>query len=499
MSPEQSTSSVTSSPQTPVLVYGLGRSGLAMVRRLRAAGTETTFYEQRPQGADVSEALALGARRIQSVNMNDAPSGSTPSNEAPLVVAAPGVPIDHPDLQRLRAGGSEVIGEVEWAWRNVPGRYLGVTGTAGKGSVTRWCTDTLQSAGLDAVAGGNIVPALAAVARPGAVHVVEMSSFQLERCPTFAPQVAVVLNLGEDHIDRHGSVATYHAAKRNLIKNLRAGATFVANGDDPIVASWAEEAAREGIETQRFSLHGEADAYRDSAGQLWLHGRRLLDQQELQVLGDHQVANGLATALACAALGVEHDAIAAGLQAFRGLPGRYEPAGNIGEVRFLEDSIATRPLAVAAALSATAKPLVWIAGGQGKGVNLAELKPLVVEQVDLLIAIGANRSELIAAYGDKVPTRICAEPNGRAALRCAVAEALAYLGTKHSGCGNVLLAPLAASFDQFTDYADRGAAFREAVAAAAVAAGGGGAEAVGSGGNAADASTTATVAHEGTR
>ncbi len=287
----------------------------------------------------------------------------------------------------------------------------------------------------------------------------------LERCPTFAPQVAVLLNLGEDHIDRHGSVAAYHAAKRNLITNLSADDTFVTNADDPVLARWADEASHD-VDTQRFSLRGVADAYRDSGGQLWLHGQRLIEQSELQVLGDHQVANGLAVALACAAVGAPHDAIAAGLRAFTGLPGRYAAAGSVGEVRFLEDSIATRPLAVAAALSATPKPLVWIAGGQGKGANLTELAPLVARQVDLLVTIGANRAELKAAYGDRVPTRTCAQHDGRAAMRAAVDEALAYLASEHGGRGNVLLAPLAASFDQFADYADRGAAFREAVAAA---------------------------------
>ncbi len=440
------------------LVYGLGRSGLAVLRRLADQGTRSAFFDMREAGADVSEALALGSRRAE------APAAT--SAEYDLAIAAPGVPIDHPDLRALRAAGTEVIGEVEWVWRTTPGVYIGISGTAGKGSVTRWTADTLAAAGMNAVAGGNIVPALAAVAHPGAVHVVEMSSFQLERCPTFKPDVAVLLNLGEDHIDRHGSVSAYHAAKRNLIANLDARSTFVTNDDDEVLKAWADEAETSGVNVRRFSLKHEAHAYRNLGGRLVMDGVPLVHADELHVLGEHQVANALAVALACAAVGADPSAITAGLRAFTGLPGRYSAAGQVGAVRFLEDSIATRPLAVAAALGSTPRPLVWLAGGQAKGADVSGLAGLVAEKVDLLVALGASGPELQALFGDLVPTVLVTEPHGRPAMRRAVEVALEYLDAQHGGAGNVLLAPLAASFDQFNDYADRAAAFREAVAAA---------------------------------
>lgn len=438
-----------------VLVYGLGRSGLAVVKRLRAAGTATAFFDRRGSGQDVTAALEAGARSVAAVD----------GGGFALAIAAPGVPIDHPDLVALRAAGTEVIGEVEWVWRTTPGIYIGITGTAGKGSVTRWTADTLKAAGLDAVAGGNIVPALAAVAGPGRVHVVEMSSFQLERCPTFAPDVAVLLNLGEDHIDRHGSVAAYHAAKRNLIANLGPRSTLVVNDDDPELRRWADASAATGVNVRRFSLERPAAAYRTHDGMLVLDGEPLLHAGDLHVLGEHQVANALAVALSCAAVGTPATAIAAGLRAFTGLPGRYSVAGQVGDVRFLEDSIATRPLAVAAALRSSPRPLVWLAGGQGKGASLTELRELVADKVDLLVLIGASAEEFRSAFGDLVPTVVVAEPDGRAAMRAAVAAAYAHLRDRHGGAGTVLLAPLAASFDQFEDYVDRAAAFREALGA----------------------------------
>lgn len=434
-----------------VLVYGLGRSGLAAARLASAQGHAIETFDVRAEGPDVEAAAALGARALPSVERS----------AADICIAAPGVPIDHPDLDRLRERGLEVIGEVEWVFRTVPATIVGVTGTAGKGTVTRWIADTLAGAGVDAVAGGNIDPALAAVARPGATLVAELSSFQLERCPTLRPRVAVGLNLGEDHIDRHGSVAAYHAAKRNVVANQQATDAFVYNADDPVLRSWAAGSPARHL---AFSLEAGADAALDRAtGHLLLEGEPLLGAGELRVQGEHQIANALAVALACRALGLGRDAIAAGLRAFQGLPGRYAPAGAIGDVRFIEDSIATRPLAVAAALRATPAPLVWIAGGRAKGASFGPLGPLVRERVSLLVGIGEAGPDIAAAFATDTDTLVCAEEDGRAALRWAVRRAIEHLQVRHGGRGSVLLAPLAASFDQFRDYAERGRAFREVV------------------------------------
>ena len=437
-----------------VLVYGLGRSGLAAARLLARQGHTIETYDVRTEGEDIATARALGWPPLPSID----------ASTSRLCIAAPGVPIDHPDLQRLRERGVEVIGEVEWVQRTVPATLVGVTGTAGKGTTTRWIADTLAAAGVDAVAGGNIDPALSAVARPGATLVVELSSFQLERCPTLKPRVAVALNLGEDHIDRHGSVEAYHAAKRNMIAHQDENDTFVYNVDDPLLRGWAERSRARAL---AFSLEREADArYLRRDGTLLLEGRPLLTADQLQVRGEHQIANALAVALACRALGLERDAIAHGLRTFAGLPGRYAPAGSVGGVHFIEDSIATRPLAVAAALRATPAPLVWIAGGRAKGASLEALRGLVQERVSLLIGIGESGPAFARAFAPDTDTAVCSEADGPAALRCAVEGALTYLREHHEGRGHVLLAPLAASFDQFRDYADRARAFRDVVAAA---------------------------------
>lgn len=448
----------------PLFVYGLGRSGGAVVRRALAAGMSVAFFDQKETGDDVEAALAAGAERLGEL------AGTTDLDRFGTCVAAPGVPIDHPDLVHLRSAGVEVIGEVEWVWRDVPGTYVGVTGTAGKGSVTMWLTQLLLGAGVPAVAGGNNDPALAAVARSGACHVVELSSFQLERCPTFAPAVAVTLNLGEDHLDRHHTLAAYHRAKRNLVDNLRGGSSLVTNADSSKLESWAENTAAEVL---RFSLERPADAWLDRrSGMLMLDGEELVHRSELAVAGEHQVANALAVALAAHALGrrsefskqIDRSTIAAQLPSFTGLPGRYSEVGRAGGVTFIEDSIATRPLAVAAALGSTARPLVWLAGGHSKGADVSSLRQTVAEKVDLLVTYGRSGPELAAAFGDLVPVEQCRHQEGRAALSAAVRCAVDYLEKQHGGNGNVLLAPLAASFDQFKDYADRARQFRAVVA-----------------------------------
>lgn len=451
--------SVPGEQQTDLFVYGLGRSGTAALRRAREAGIGVAFYDKRAAGSDVDEALALGAERVTDVAALDVTRYRT-------CVAAPGVRIDHPDLQRLRRLGVIVTGEVEWTWARVPGRYVGVTGTAGKGSTTLWLTEVLTAAGVEALAGGNNDPALAAVAKAGATHVVELSSFQLERTQSFRPDVAVVLNLGEDHIDRHGSAAAYQAAKRRLLANLAPDDTLVYNHDDEVVRAWARAATARRVS---YSVRDAAcDLYLDDAtGTLSLHGESVANRDELSVTGAHQHANALAVIGAAHALGLEPEQVRAGLTSFTGLKSRYEVIGTASGVTFVDDSIATRPLAVAAALRSTPRPCVWLAGGVAKGADVTDLKRVVADHVDMLVTYGAAGPDFARSFSGLTEVKECRQEGGRDALRCAVTEAITFLRGHHGGRGVVLLSPLAASFDQFDDYAHRARVFREVVAEAA--------------------------------
>lgn len=441
-----------------ILIYGLGRSGRAALELCHRQGHPLYFFEKRAQGEDIDAALALGARRIEA-----SAELRSPPRPFELCIAAPGVPIDHPDLVALRAAGIETIGEVEWVYRSVPADIVGVTGTAGKGSTTLWISRCLEATGLDAPAGGNLDPALAGVARPGATLVAELSSFQLERCPTLKPSVAVLLNVGRDHLDRHRTLERYHAAKRALLANLTERETLVYNADDPIVAGWAHACPAARL---AFSTRERADAWLDgdeANPTLVLRDEALLSANELRVGGRHQLANALAVALSCDALGLGADEIRRGLATFKGLPSRFVEVGRLGDIRFVDDSIATRELAVLAALEASVGPVVWIGGGVDKGVDFSTLEPWVRAKVDLFIGVGASADRFAAGVADWTATRVCAQASGEDALRCALETALVHL-RRLGGRGTVLLAPLAASFDQFEDYAERGRTFARLVA-----------------------------------
>ncbi len=435
--------------QQNVLVYGLGRSGSAVAQLLRRQGHEVWTYDAAaPQGDELS---ALGCRRT------DTPLSAPAGAHFDLCIAAPGVPYGAPDLVALRARGRETIGEVEWVYRSVPADIIGITGTAGKTTTTRWLSHVLTRAGLNAPAGGNVDPALATVAEAGATLVTELSSFQLERCPTLKPKVAALLNLGTDHLDRHGTVAAYHAAKRNLITHLTGAETLVYNQDDPVLRGWAADS---GARTWGFSAHdSRAEAYLEG-DTLMLHGAPLVGASELQLSGQHHLMNALAVSLAASARGLDAATIRAGLVTFGGVPGRYSLVAEAAGVRFIEDSVATRTLSVLAALEATPAPVVWLVGGQDKGADLAPLESLVRARVVLCIGLGeAGRgfTEKIAAWTN---THYIETKDGESALQEAVTLAAATLS--ETG-GTVLLAPLAASFDQFSDYRARADAFRRAV------------------------------------
>lgn len=433
-----------------VLVYGLGRSGVAVSQLLRRQEHTVIGFDSQPKPEQVAHLRAAG------VGVTERPL----AEQVDICIAAPGVPYDHSDLLALRERGIETIGEVEWVARTVQAPMVGITGTAGKGSVTRWLTDMLVGAGLTAVAGGNIDPALAEVARADTQLIVELSSFQLERCPTLKPQVAIVLNLGVDHLDRHGTIEQYHAAKRAIIRNQDCADTFIYNADDAKLRDWASSHPGK---TLGFSATRQADAYLQE-GWLILGNSSLLRLDALQVTGQHQYTNALAVALAAQTLGLTDDAIREGLVAFTSLPGRYAYAGQLGAIRFIEDSIATRTLAVKAALEATPYPVVWIAGGIDKGADFLTLEPIVRERVVLFVGIGQAAEPFAARLAHLTETMVASQPTGAAALERACSAAVNYLQQHHQGQGTVLLAPLAASFDQFTDYKARAQTFCDIVA-----------------------------------
>jgi len=405
------------------LVFGLGRSGLAVLEFLARRRRQACFYDDNPRPKDLQRAGALGfsACQVEEGRFN-------------TVVAAPGVPIDHPLLRNLARNGAEIIGEVELAWRSRRLPLVGITGTAGKTTTTAFTAQLLQRRGVRARAAGNIDPPLIAVIDDPRLEAaaVELSSFQLERITRFAPEVAVLLNLGTDHIDRHGSLERYHAAKLRLLENLTPAHTLVYNSADPRVAAAAERCAAEKVAfaaggTPRLS---NARAAARAAGALLQKMARPASYEDL-----YNEALSLAA-----------------------VPGRFEEVGRVNGVSFIDDSIATRTQSVLAALKAAPEPIAWIMGGMDKGADLDELLPLVRQKVRVVLAVGRDGARMAERFAKVTEVVAINEESGEEALAEAIASAMSRLQR-----GSVLLAPLATSFDQFADYKERSRVFRKLV------------------------------------
>ncbi len=417
-------------PQT--LVYGLGRSGRGVLRFLAREGVAADWFDARPSAEDLDLAAQFGF------------SAADLGRSYQSVIAAPGVPIDHPDLERLRSGGAEILGEVELAARAHPQLpMVGVTGTAGKGSTTVLIAALLRACGLNAREGGNIDPPLLDVIDEAEVAVVELSSFQLERVIRFAPAVAVITNLGLDHLDRHGSAEAYHAAKRNITRAQEEGDWLVLPPD--VNATTRAQVVR---------FDPEVIALSD--------GTPLLDTAELPE-GIHP-ANAAAALLAAEGLlrrvgrTLDTAALRQALRQARPMKGRFETVARLHELRFVNDSIATRTVAVEAALRQAAPPIAWLVGGRDKGAELEPLRRAAAGKVQTVIAFGQDGEALAQALALPYVSVPFTAQNGEAIMREAVRLAAEALGDR----GTVLLAPIGTSFDLYRDYAERGEAFAAA-------------------------------------
>lgn len=369
------------------------------------------------------------------------------------VVAAPGVPIDHPDLLSLREAGAEIIGEVALAARLCPEiPLLGVTGTAGKGSTTLLIGQLLRAAGIQAKEGGNIDPPLLDVIEEAEVAVVELSSFQLERIADVRFPVAVVTNLGVDHLDRHLTIENYHAAKLNI--------TAAQQPEDVLVVP---PNLAHAIQTR-----AQVKPYREPSTEgLSVAGQRLEVNLPAWVYPANAAAALSAAEQMLTFLGRDladlPERWAEALQNVPPVAGRFEEVACVGQVVFIEDSIATRTLAVTAALERAKPPIAWLVGGRDKGAELEALRA-AAGGVIRVIAFGEDGERLAQGLG--LPYEVvCAETPDQT-MRLAIEAGWRTLNdaaTMHTAPkGTVLLAPIGTSFDMFANYKERGLSFANA-------------------------------------
>jgi UDP-N-acetylmuramoylalanine--D-glutamate ligase len=375
---------------------------------------------------------------------------------AAAVVVSPGVPPDAAPVRAARDAGVEVLAEIDLAARMITGaKLLVVTGTNGKSTTTALAAHLLQAAGIRAVAAGNIgLPLIEVASNPEPYEwmVVEVSSFQLHDAPNLKPAVGVLTNLSPDHLDRYPDVESYYGDKRRLFRNATADSVWVLNGDDRAVLELARDVAGA---HRYFSLREQRDAWYDrEAGELILDGRSLVPRSQVHLMGDHNVQNALAAALAVqAAGGVGAAKIARGLRSFAPLAHRLEPVREVDGVLWINDSKATNVAAAAVGLSAMDRPTVLIMGGRCKGERFEPLADLLSRHGRALVAYGEARDAIAAALAGIVQFQEVA----------AFDQAVQWAREKAIPGDAVLLSPACASFDQFAGYEERGARFRSLV------------------------------------
>jgi UDP-N-acetylmuramoylalanine--D-glutamate ligase len=438
-----------------VAVVGLGRSGVAATRLLRRAGR--AVYASDSGDFPALTELARGLRALgASVDLGGHDLARIAG--AGLCVISPGIPPGAPPVAAARDAGVPIQAEAELgldALAGVP--YVAVTGTNGKTTTTALVGHLLASAGRHAAAAGNIGTPLSEIAleevRPDWLAV-ELSSFQLHDMHQLTPAVGVLTNLAPDHLDRYGTLAEYYADKQRLFQQAGAASVWVSNADDPVSQ---EHVAGVAGTHRRFSVTREADGWYDGGRSLLMLDRDpLLPRHELQLLGDHNVANALAAALAVRATGVELPAIAAGLRTFLPLTHRMEPVRDVGGIVWINDSKATNIASTEMAVRAMSRPFVLLLGGRHKGEPYTRLGPLLAERCRGVIAYGEAGPIIIQDLAGSGTTVV---PEGSFESVMNRARGMARSGDA------VLLSPACSSYDMFANYEARGRRFREIVEA----------------------------------
>ena len=424
-------------PPGPYLVMGLRVSGAAAARMLLAHGEVMGCDLGRPR-----EAVGLAEGGVEVELESD---GLDLVARARTVVKSPGVPAHAPAVAAAHARGVEVVGELEIAWRMIDAEFVAVTGTNGKTTTVELLGAIHRAAGIPAVVAGNVgTPLAELVGTRGEVVVCEASSFQLEDATEFAPEAAALLNLSEDHIDRHGTFAAYRDAKLRVFANQRAeDVAVVPVGLDP-----------SGGEARVVRFAREAEPRADLAlvdGTLRFEGAEFMPAGEIRLRGDHNLDNAMAAAALALARGIDPGAVREALATFPGVAHRLEEVARRRGVLYVNDSKATNPDSARVGIEAFAGGVHVILGGSLKGGDFRGLRNVVRERCRAAYLVGEAEGQLARDLEGTVTLHRCGtlERAFEAAAAAARPE------------GVVLLSPACASFDAFRNYEQRGARFRE--------------------------------------
>ncbi len=440
-----------------VLVVGLGKSGLAAALFLRRRGAQVTVSDVRSAEALAKEIPALIEAGIM---VESGGHGLLTFRRQDLIVVSPGVPLDTPELAQVKHFGLPVIGELELAARFLKGHTLAVTGSNGKTTTTTLLGEILKAGGLPTLVGGNIglpVVALIDESTEDTWSVLEVSSFQLETTVQFHPEIAVILNITPDHLDRHGSFENYCAAKERIFAAQTAGDFLVLNADNtPCAAAAARSAAKvywfsvEHPVPQGAWLEQGSVVYRAAEDAPTEH---VMPLRGIPLKGSHNIENVLAAVVAARLAGVPAEIIRHAVESFQAVEHRLEYVVTHNGVQFYNDSKATNVDATAKAIAAFSGGIHLILGGKDKNSDYTLLSDLLRERVSAVYTIGSAAAKIESHLRGVVSIYSCET------LDKAVASAAAAARPGEV----VLLAPACSSFDQFENYEQRGKVFKQLV------------------------------------
>jgi UDP-N-acetylmuramoylalanine--D-glutamate ligase len=431
---------------TKVGVIGAGISGIGAALLAKAKGHEVW----------VSDGAEVTPERKKILEQHNIPFEEKGHHleileSCDIIVKSPGIPHDSSILQALTLAGKDIIGEIEWAYRNAEGKIIGITGSNGKTTTTGLCHHLLQSAGIKAAKVGNVGEGFCHYLAEHTAdwYVCELSSFQLEDVMTFRPDVAILLNITPDHLDRYEySLDKYADAKMKIVQAMTEEDTLIYNAMDPVTVA---KVVSTQMEARLWTIR-ETDLIGDD--KVFVKDDLILDLSTSRLMGRHNQINVIAAARAALLAGCPVESLQGSLESFVNESHRMEGVGEKAGVRYINDSKATNVDAVYYALQAMKTPVIWIAGGQDKGNDYQAIMDLVKNKVKALICLGLDNKKLYESFSTKV-NYISETTTMREAVRRAASLA--------SPGDTVLLSPACASFDLFRDYKDRGDQFKKEV------------------------------------
>ncbi|MEP2667706.1 MAG: UDP-N-acetylmuramoyl-L-alanine--D-glutamate ligase [Cyclobacteriaceae bacterium] len=438
-----------------IVIIGAGESGTGAALLAKAKGYDVFLSENH----NIRESFKAEMQDAK-IDFEEGVHSMENILNADLVIKSPGVPDKEDVIQQIKKKGIEIIDEIEFGFRFLKGKVIAISGTNGKTTTTLLTYHLLKDAGLDVALAGNVGESLARklVTRDYDWYVIEVSSYQLDGTTTFKPDIAVLLNITPDHLDRYDyKFELYIDSKFRLLANMDPADQFIYYKEDAVLEKeMANRKVSPSLNTVSLKGDNVSQAYFDGVEMNFRIGRTTfsIKQEETTLKGPHNLINTMAAVSAACFAGIDVESIKSSLKTFKNAPHRLESVAKINNVEFINDSKATNVDSVIYALGSYTNALIWIAGGVDKGNDYDLIREQVKEKVKTLICLGVDNSKLKSYFSGIVPT----------ILETQSVKELVRMALKNAEEGDVvLLSPACASFDLFKNYIDRGDQFREAV------------------------------------